>query len=190
MTDALLEQIVERTLRFEGSTQWMYRDDSPRGVVTCGAGHALFTAEAALLLPWCAGTQPAQATQVRSDYLTVQSAPGGHTAGHYELLTTCRLATADILDLCRSDIVGRMGVVRDHFLPGLDSLPDGVQAAIADLAMNLGPYFLSLWPKLYAAIKAGDWREAAAQSHRAPPISNERNAEIAQLFLGAINAEG
>ena len=188
MTDELLQQVVERTMGFEGSCGWPYQDS--KGLLTCGAGHRLFSIADSLLLPWRAGTQPAQAVAVRSDYLAIQTAPARHTAPFYEPLTVCRLADADILDLCRSDIVGRMGVVRDHFLPGLDSLSDGAQAAIADLAMNLGPYFLSLWPKLYAAIKAGDWREAAAQSHRAPPISSERNAEIAQLFLGALNAEG
>ena len=38
--------------------------------------------------------------------------------------------------------------------------------------------------------KAEKRKGVAAQSHRAPPISSERNAEIAQLFLGAVNAQG
>jgi hypothetical protein len=74
VTDALLDQIVARLLDFEGSCTWMYRDTNPAGIVTCGAGHALFSAEAAILLPWRMGTEHALAGQVRSDYLAVQLA--------------------------------------------------------------------------------------------------------------------
>src|SRR5689334_16835403 len=35
---------------FEGSANWMYRDQA--GVVTIGVGHALFTADEAVVLPY------------------------------------------------------------------------------------------------------------------------------------------
>ena len=95
MTDELLQQVVERTLGFEGACGFLYQDS--KGLLTCGAGHALFGVETALLLPWRAGTQPAQAAAVRSDYLAVQTAERGHTASWYAPLTVCRLADADIL---------------------------------------------------------------------------------------------
>lgn len=182
MTDELLRQIVTRTLGFEGSCAWMYLDTATPPRVTCGAGHALFSAADSLLLPWRAGAQPAQATAVRSDYLAVQTAPAGHTAGFYEPLTVCRLTDADIRAMLQADIIGRLAVVRKHFLPQFDALPDGVQGALVDMIVNCGPYFLSRWPKLFAAIKAGDWSEAAVQSHREPPVSAERNAATAKLF--------
>ena len=183
MTDALLEQVVERTMAFEGACGWLYLDTATPPRVTCGAGHALFGVESALLLPWRTGTQPAQTTQVRRDYLAIQTAPAGHTAPFYEPLTVCRLTDADIRGLCQLDIVTRLTTLRKHF-PDLDFYPPGPQQALADLAFSLGPDFPPAWPLLSASVLSENWPEAAAQCHRRG-ISEQRNRVVAALFLAA-----
>ena len=181
MTDELLQQVVERTMGFEGSCGWPYQDS--KGLLTCGAGHRLFSIADSLLLPWRAGTQPAQAVAVRSDYLAIQTAPARHTAPFYEPLTVCRLADADIRGLCQLDIVTRWTVLLKHFPDAGFYLP-GVQAALADLSFSLGPDFPPHWPALSAAVLAENWPEAAAQCHRRG-ISEQRNRVVAALFLAA-----
>ena len=76
MTPSLLDSCITRTLAFEGEIGWMYRDDSAKGIVTCGAGRALFTQADALLMPWQEpdGT-PSGAAQVAKDYQAVLAAP-------------------------------------------------------------------------------------------------------------------
>ena len=184
MTDALLQEIVERTIHFEGSVAWMYLDSF--GNVTVGAGHRIFNQVEALALPWrWAALTLATEQQAIRDYREILEANAGHIAAFYAPLTTCRLLPEDIREICRADITRCLTTIRT-FLPRFDSLPNGVQEAIADIGINVGAHFLPHWPKLYAAIKAGDWAEAAVQSHRAPPVPDERNAEIAKLFRGEI----
>ena len=183
LTDALLQEIVDRTMGFEGAPPFLYRDSSDKGWPTAGAGHKLPTFESSFLLPWRAGVQPAQAAAVRRDYLAVQTAERGHTAAFYAPLTTCRLADADIRGLCQLDIVTRWATLLKHF-PDAGFYPPGVQAALADLAFSLGPDFPPHWPALTSAILVNNWPEAAKQCHRRG-ISEQRNREIAALFLAA-----
>jgi GH24 family phage-related lysozyme (muramidase) len=185
MTPSLLDSCITRTLAFEGSIAWLYRDDSEKGWPTVGSGHACFTQADALLLPWQMpdGT-PAPASQVIKDYQAVLAAPLGHTAAFYEDLTTCRLAPADIRGLTGVDIQTRMQTLRKYF-PQWDQYPSPAIEALADCAYNLGPGFPPFWPALTRAVLANDWTAAAIQSHRAPPISAERNFCVSQLFLAA-----
>ena len=188
MTDELLQEIVDRTMGFEGAIPWMYRDTSPAGIVTCGAGHALFSADAAILLPWRMGTEHALPGQVRSDYLAVQLAPTGHTAAYYASLSACRMADEDVRGLCRLDLISRWATLR-KFLPDAEFYPDGAQSALADMAFSLGPRFAAngSWPALTAAVLANNWPEAARQCHRRG-ISEARNKATRDLFLSAVGA--
>ena len=162
----------------------MYQDS--KGLVTCGVGHRIFNQSEALALPWRwdASTLATEQQAIR-DYRAILGADAGHVAAFYAGLTTCRLLDADIQALCRADVLVRLKTLRT-FLPDLDAYPDGAIAGLADLSYNLGGSFLSTWPKLHAAIVRGDWAEAAKQSHRAPPVSAERNAAIAALFRDAV----
>jgi GH24 family phage-related lysozyme (muramidase) len=186
VTDSLLDQIVSRLLDFEGSCTWMYRDTNPAGIVTCGAGHALFSADAAILLPWRMGTEHALPGQVRADYLAVQLAPRGLTASPYASLSACRMLDGDVRGLCRLDLISRLFTLRKT-LPDLDFYPDGAQEAIADMCFNLGPRFAAngSWPALTAAVLANNWPEAARQCHRRG-ISEARNKATRDLFLSAV----
>jgi hypothetical protein len=189
MTPDTLAKAVSATLGFEGRIAWLYRDDTPEGYATAGAGHACFTQADALLLPWQVAGQPATPQQIAADYQAVMAAPLGHTAGYYEPLTVCRLADADVVGLCGHDLTVGWATFLTHF-PQADLYPDGAQLACCDLIVNLGPNWPvnGKWPHLAAAVLANDWATAAAQSHRAPPISAARNAYVAQQFQLAAQA--
>ena len=59
---------------------------------------------------------------------------------------------------------------------------DHIQEALLDLAYNLGPAGLMKRESLIAAARKGDWEAAATLGHRRQ-VSDERNKEIAALFL-------
>ena len=186
MTEDVLLQCIEKAVEFEGCIAWLYRDYSDKGIVTCASGLALFSQADALRLPWheTDGSLSGPA-QVARDYQAVLAAPLGHTAGYYENLTACRLRPDDMRDLCRADLLREWGKLIKHF-PLADSYPEAAQAALIDLALNLGGDFPPKWPKFTAAVLAGDWSEAAAQSHRAPPISGARNDYVRDRFLACL----
>ena len=71
------------------------------------------------------------------------------------------------------------GYVDGAWWPHSDDLTIELPDLLAVLAVRLGPIDRVVY-------KAGDWAEAAVQSHRAPPVPDERNAEIAKLFRGEI----
>lgn len=78
-------------------------------------------------------------------------------------------------------------------LAGYDGLPDGVKLALLDMAYNLGPEgLLKGYPQMLAAVKEGEWTQAAAACQRHGPGPG-RNAWTREQFLsavvGAIKAE-
>jgi len=188
MTPQLLASCVDRTIGFEGSIAWLYRDFSEKGWPTTGAGHALFSQYESRALPWKIGDRDAFANEIYKDFQVVLAAPLGHTAAYYEPLTVCRLTDEDIRGLCGNDIQVRMTALR-KWVPQWDQYPPAAIQAIADMTFSLGPAWPvdGEWPKLAAAVLANDWREAAVQCHRAAPISEARNKTIAALFLQAAN---
>lgn len=55
------------------------------------------------------------------------------------------------------------------------------------MVFNLGAHkIVHLFPSLGRAIKAGDWKQAAKESHRRQ-VSAARNRYVEQLFLSAAN---
>jgi hypothetical protein len=174
---------------FEGRIPCIYLDTN--GVPTCGKGHALFSQADALLLPWQINGQPATPQQITADYQAVKAAEPGHVWTHYEPLTVCRLADADIDGLCEHDLTVGWSTFLTHF-PQAGEYPAPAQQALLEFAINPGPNWpvvrkegALVWPKLAAAVLANDWATAATQSHRAPPISKERNDYVAGLFKQA-----
>jgi hypothetical protein len=54
------------------------------------------------------------------------------------------------------------------------------------MAFNLGVTKLENgFPTFVKAVKSLDWATAAAQSHRLPPVSEERNQAAKRLFIAA-----
>jgi len=189
VTPETLESIVAKLCSpgVESLIPWMYRDDSDKGIVTAGAGHAIFSQSTAVDLPWTLPDGPAPVQTVIHDYQAVLAAPLGHTAGFYAQFSQCRLSVADCKALCATDMSDRWAKALVG-MPDLDRYPEPVQRAIADLLYNAGAYIFANghWPALTRAVLANDWAAAAVQSHRAPPISEDRNRYVQDLFLGAL----
>lgn len=56
------------------------------------------------------------------------------------------------------------------------------------MIFNLGMTNLKTqWPTMNAAVKSKDWKKAAANSNRKPPISMARNKYVKELFEKAAN---
>src|ERR1019366_7850717 len=69
-------------------------------------------------------------------------------------------------------------------LPNWSTYPEPVQEALFAMGSNLGVDGLLKFHMLLAAVDAGQWAEAAAQSHR-KGIGDTRNQQTAALFLQA-----
>ena len=152
--------LADRILAEEGLTTWMYLDTANPPVVTCGIGHALFTLEDCLALPW---DQP-EAT-VRYDYRGILGKPPGYKAGWYEQFTTSRLPEIFIRELVERDIDRQVKILRSHF-PQFRDYPEPVEEALSDMAFNLGGNFPRSWPQFSQAVRNEDWTRAAAECHR------------------------
>src|SRR5205807_1406002 len=95
-------------------------------------------------------------------------------------LTTCRMNNAAIDALTAADIdlfTAQLKAV----LPNWETYPEPAQAALFDMAYNLGIGGLKKFPHMLAAVDAADWDTAAKECHR-NGIGDARNAETAALF--------
>ena len=67
--------------------------------------------------------------------------------------------------------------------PEFDKYPGEAKLALFDIIFNVGMTRLRAgFPSLNASVKGKDWKKAAAESHRAPPISTDRNKYVKDLF--------
>jgi len=174
--------LAYRILSEESLTTWMYLDTANPPVVTCGIGHALFTIEDCLALPW---DRPE--IIVRQDYQTIAGKPPGYRAGWYEPFSTARLTEIFVRELLEQDIDRQVRILRGQF-PRYREYPDSVQEALADMAFQLGGRFPKTWPKFSQAVRNEDWEGAAAECSR-QGTSEKRNQETAALFLAASDRE-
>jgi GH24 family phage-related lysozyme (muramidase) len=165
--------VLARLEKFEGRIPHMYRCTG--GEVTVGIGHAIHSAVDAAALTWESGAGDASA-----GFAAVAAAPKGQVAKTYASLTTCRMGDDAIDALTAADIDKFTAQLRSS-LPNFDTYPDPAQAALFDMAYNLGIGGLKKFPHMLAAVDAGDWETAANESHR-NGIQDARNAETAALF--------
>jgi GH24 family phage-related lysozyme (muramidase) len=173
--------VIARLKKFEGCVSNMYRCTG--GEVTIGVGHAIPTSVEASGLTWNIGGAAAAPAQAAADFARVAAAPKGMLASAYAGLTQCRMAQGDIEALVEADVHSFEAQLAAT-LPKWNSYPEPVQEALFDMAFNLGLGGLKKFPRMLAAIDAGDWNTAAAQSHR-QGIGEARNQEIAALFQSA-----
>ena len=186
-----LEQSLAKLEQFEGSIPWMYLDTV--GKVTVGVGLMLPDTSAAQRLPFVLGERPATAGEIVSEFNRVQAMAMGRPAQFYHHVGAPELPPAEIDSLLRTVLLGFEGELRAG-LAGYDSFPEGVKMALLDMAYNLGPMgLLHGYPRLIAAVEAGNWVQAAALSFRHGPGA-ARNQWTQQMFLssvaGSINAQG
>jgi GH24 family phage-related lysozyme (muramidase) len=173
--------VIPRLESFEGRVPHMYRCTG--GEVTIGIGHAIQTPADALKLPWSINGRPATAVEIQAGFAGVAAARKGLVATAYAPFSQCRMTDPDINALVAADVA--------HFeaslaaaLPNWNRYPAPAQAALFDMAFNLGLGGLKQFSRLLAAVDAGQWDVAAAQCHR-QGIGDARNQQTAALFLQA-----
>jgi lysozyme len=93
------------------------------------------------------------------------------------------MADSDIDALVSSD-VHKFETSLAAALPNWSTYPPPAQAALFDMAFNLGLGGLKKFPRLLAAVDAGQWEVAAAQCHR-QGIAEIRNQQTADLLRQA-----
>ena len=163
----------------EGNALCMYLDTL--GYVTCGVGHLLANTEAAAQLVWLlpSGLQ-AGSDVIRAEYIAVRNMTPGQGLAYYMRRTNLRLeqATVDGLLDVDTDTMWR-GLCA--LLPAAQESPEPAQDALLDMAFQLGPHGLvGRFPKLIAAVRAGDWSTCAAECEvkGAQPSRTETRAEL------------
>jgi GH24 family phage-related lysozyme (muramidase) len=177
--------ILSRLEQFEGRVPHMYVCTG--GEVTVGIGHAIFTADDAARLAWTIDGRRANETEIRADYARLAAAPKGLAASGYALLSRIRM-TDPAIDALASADVSRFEKDIAKTLPNWDRYPACVQAALFDMAFNLGTAGLQKFRKLLAACDEADWETAANECHR-QGIGESRNLETAALFRQALVKE-
>lgn len=178
-------EVIDRLRKFEGVIPYMYLDTD--GNVTVGVGHLLSNSVAANPLPFVdkKSNLAAVDTQKAAEWQTVSDLDAGHAASYYDRFTQLKLQDADINALLSGDAAKVEDQLRDKFFD-YDTFPEKAQAGLIDMGFNLGvPKLIAKFPTFVKAVKGKDWATAAAECHRKPPVSENRNNEIKQLFLDA-----
>jgi len=174
-----LTRLKRLTEAAEGRVGHFYLDTA--GHVTVGIGHLVATIDDAIKLR----LEPAAA--ICADFRRVSQAEPGLVAEAYAHLCESRMADQDIEELLDRDMQAVLDQIPTKF-PKFHTWPDGPQEATFDMAYNVGIGFGRKFPHLALALQLGDWRAAAAQCHRLPPISDERNQRTAALYLSGVQA--
>jgi GH24 family phage-related lysozyme (muramidase) len=148
--------------KLEGHCDCMYLD--VRGLVTTGRGNLIDPMGGALLLPWTVGDGGPVATQeqITDEWLLVKSRTdlAGTSYPTRRAITTLRLSNEAIDALTDARLKENEAILAPHF-PAWDSVPADAQLARHSVAWACGA--ASPWPKLDAAIRAGDYETAAAE---------------------------
>lgn len=162
---------LEMLPTFEGRYNFLYPDGN--SLPTCGEGHAVPTPEAAVAI----FGDPRAA----KDWETIRNAPRGHNAASYSSQTACRLTDAKIQKLKDTDVAETN---RKLLSSASDSVgwPIPVQDACRDIVWNTGHLEFT---EMIKAIRAGDWKTAAKESHRID-IQDSRNDWTRDSILAAI----
>jgi GH24 family phage-related lysozyme (muramidase) len=184
--------IVKKLEQYEGRVPHLYRDTV--GVVTVGVGHAVPSpAAAASLALWTVKDgkplAPATPDQILADYQMVIAQPAAMAAGRYKHQLV--MQDAAINQLRDADLQGfykelqKRYAVAKGYRQEFDDFPADVQIALFDMIFNLGgPKLTKKFPSMNAAIKAGDWRGAAAECNR-PGVPPARNGFVRKRFEAA-----
>lgn len=188
------DKILDFLEKSEDNVEYMYLDT--KGNVTVGVGMMLPDEQAALHLPFRKKTpaghyRPATEQDIRQAYRKVRQRPFGPRFGKKTFkpspangLDDVRITKAEGQQALRQRLPHDVQILRQKF-KGFDTFPPTVRKALIDMLYNLGSgnFSRSKWPKLFEAIDARNWAEAARQSHR-KDIQEDRNHHIDDLFRG------
>ncbi len=169
---------------FEGVVNHMYLDTV--GLVTVGVGNMLPTPAAARMLAFVHNydLKPATPQEITMEFDVIHDQPKGRKESFYKAYTKLKLTDLEIVSLFNKRVDDFVESLT-HYYKHFRGYPETVQLAMLDMAFNLGAFALAnRWPKLNAAINAGDWQQAAVHSLR-PQSHDARNEAIKNLFLSA-----
>ncbi len=168
---------------FEGRFDHMYLDTV--GLVTVGIGCMIPSAAAAREIPFMSLglARPADPEVVAADWARVKSAPPKMLAKRYAPYTSVRLTDKAIDDLHAKAVSIHVGILAAN-VHGFADMPWPVQKALFELEFSMGWQRLTGFVKMFAAINAGDYVTAAAESGRTT-VKPERNEAVASWFRSA-----
>lgn len=181
------KEFAKEVEKSEGRIPHMYLDT--KGKVTVGIGNMIPHIAAAQKLPFVdRGTKKrATAAEIKADFETVRKQPKGKLAKKYEAMTKLILTEIEIDKLFNKRIAEFKTQIK-HKFPDFEKYPLSVQFALMDMAFNLGTAGLvQKFPNFTKAVKANDWKKAAAQSNR-PHLNSIRNKTVKDWLLKAQKA--
>ena len=180
---------IDLAKKYEDFRGYFYLD--PDGNVTVAYGHKLGDADAATGLPMKKNGTAASCAAKRDEWTLIHGKEKGHFATWYEQWTTLTIDEPEALTQLKSDLQQAANDLPVRFSE-LDSYPEKAQDALLDMMFNIGltKFNATIWPSLFKAVNAKDWNAAAQECHRKPPISEDRNNAIRDLFLGAAAPDG
>lgn len=162
MKDSVSNAYVAFTTKFEGSVPFMYLD--VKGLVTTGIGNLIDPAAAAMALPWrrVSDGQLASRMEIAAEWMNVKARTDlkMHGGMAYRAVTKLRLDEAGIAMLVGGKVASNERELRRRF-PDFEDWPADAQLATHSMAWACGPAFH--FPKLGAALLAGDFETAAAE---------------------------
>lgn len=176
-------QIVRKLIEFEAPLNYMYLDT--KGLVTVGIGHQIFSAEDAQQIPFLDGAnKPVSKEEIKRQFdLLKGSFLPNYKATSYKSLTSIHISEETMADLMDANLQDCDRQLRLLF-PGFDRYPSNVRLVLFDMAFNGGVGSLKGgYPKFVDAIKRGNWRAAAGESHRKWPIRESRNQYVKDLLM-------
>lgn len=176
-------QIVRKLIEFEAPLNFMYLDT--KGLVTVGIGHQIFSAEDAQQIPFLdkAG-KPVPKVEIRRQYEFLKNSfLPNYKAISYQKLTNIHISEdtmANLMDANLQDIDRQLKLL----FHGFDNYPSNIRLVLFDMAYNGGVNKLRIgYPKFIEAIRKGNWRAAADESHRKWPIRESRNQYVKDLLM-------
>jgi len=182
LTAAEIQTLRKKLEQYEGKIPHMYLDS--KGLVTVGVGFMLGSVTEAQKLPFIVvkTSNKATATEIKNDYDNVKKQTKGLLAGFYKKFTKLKLNPGEI-DLLTTKHINSFYSELKRIYPDFDTYPSEARLALFDLIFNLGmPELKNNWPNFNKHIKAKDWKAAAAESKRGPPISASRNKYVKDLL--------
>ena len=167
--------------KFEGKVNHLYLDS--KGLVTVGVGHLISNlADAQKLAFKSAKGLPASAAEIKIDCDSVKKQPANRVALFYKKYTTLTLPNTEIDKLTNKHIDSFEDELKQIYRD-FSTFPPETKMALFDLIFNVGATNLrNKWPNFNAAINAKDWQQAANNSKRGIPVSDERNRYVKELL--------
>lgn len=194
LNPSVRNEVSANILKYERKIGHLYLDSV--GKVTVGVGHMIANRNLIAAIPMYKKNNKlpgaiANVQEKQQEYDNIAKQRRGYNAAWYEQYTTLLMKDADInaqlsrhIDTFYLELQG-MYTKAKGYPDNFDNLDKDVQIALFDMIFNLGQTKLSQQYTMFdKALKASDWKNAAAHSSRIG-ISSQRNNYVKQKFLAA-----